>query len=114
VRRGEPMDKLELPQGTLDLLVLRVLSAGELHGWGIAQRLNTVSKEALQLQEGTLYPALYRMEAKGWIESEWAASDNNRRAKYYRLTKIGRKQLEAEKATWDRLKTVITLVLKNA
>jgi PadR family transcriptional regulator PadR len=108
------MDKLELPQGTLDLLVLRVLSAGELHGWGIAQRLNTVSKEALQLQEGTLYPALYRMEAKGWIESEWAASDNNRRAKYYRLTKIGRKQLEAEKATWDRLKTVITLVLKNA
>ena len=108
------MDKLELPQGTLDLLVLRVLSAGELHGWGIAQRLNTVSKEALQLQEGTLYPALYRMEAKGWIESEWAASDNNRRAKYYRLTRIGRKQLEAEKATWDRLKTVITLVLKNA
>jgi len=108
------MARMELPQGTLDLLVLRVLSAGEMHGWGIAQRLNILSKEALQLQEGTLYPALYRMEAKGWIASEWAPSDNNRRAKYYRLTKVGRKQLEAERASWDRLKTVITLVLQNA
>ncbi len=108
------MDKLDLPQGTVDLLVLRVLSAGELHGWGVAQRLNVLSQEALQLQEGTVYPALYRMEAKGWIASEWAASDNNRRAKYYRLTKLGRRQLEAEQASWDRLKTVITLVLENA
>lgn len=108
------MDKLDLPQGTVDLLILRVLSAGELHGWGIAQRLNVLSREALQLQEGTVYPALYRMEAKGWIASEWAASDNNRRAKYYRLTKIGRRQMEAEQASWDRLKTVITLVLENA
>jgi PadR family transcriptional regulator, regulatory protein PadR len=108
------MAKIDLPQGTLDLLVLRVLSAGEMHGWGIAQRLNLLSREALQLQEGTLYPALYRMEAKGWIASEWAPSDNNRRAKYYRLTKIGRKQLEAEKASWDRLKAVITLVMQNA
>ena len=108
------MAKLDLPQGTVDLLILRVLSAGELHGWGIAQRLNVLSREALQLQEGTVYPALYRMEAKGWIASEWAASDNNRRAKYYRLTKIGRRQLEAEQASWDRLKTVIALVLENA
>lgn len=108
------MDKLDLPQGTVDLLVLRVLNAGELHGWGIAQRLNVLSREALQLQEGTVYPALYRMEAKGWIASEWAPSDNKRRAKYYRLTKIGRRQLEAEQASWDRLKTVITLVLENA
>jgi len=108
------MSKLDLPQGTVDLLVLRVLSAGELHGWGIAQRLNILSRDALQLQEGTLYPALYRMEARGWIASEWAPSDNNRRAKYYRLTRIGRKQLEAEKAGWDRLKDVITLVLDNA
>ena len=108
------MDRLDLPQGTVDLLILRVLSAEELHGWGIAQRLNVLSREALQLQEGTVYPALYRMEAKGWIASEWAASDNNRRAKYYRLTKIGRRQLEAEQASWDRLKTVITLVLENA
>ena len=108
------MAKIDLPQGTLDLLVLRVLSAGDMHGWGIAQRLNIVSKAALQLQEGTLYPALYRMEAKGWIESEWAASENNRRAKYYRLTRVGRKQLEAQKESWDRLKTVITQVMQNA
>ena len=108
------MATIDLPQGTLDLLVLRVLSAGEMHGWGIARRLNILSREALQLQEGTLYPALYRMEAKGWIESHWAASDNNRRAKYYRLTKVGRTQLETHKASWDRLKTVIALVMQNA
>src|SRR5215510_1241399 len=108
------MAKIDLPQGTLDLLVLRVLSSGEMHGWGVAQKLGLLSKDALQLQEGTLYPALYRMEAKGWISSEWAQSDNNRRAKYYRLTRIGRKRLEAEKAGWDRLKDVITLVLDNA
>jgi PadR family transcriptional regulator PadR len=106
--------KIDLPQGTLDLLVLRVLSAGEMHGWGIAQRLSIVSKDALQLQEGTLYPALYRMEAKGWIESQWAASENNRRAKYYRLTKLGRKELEAQKETWDRLTSVIAQVMQKA
>ncbi len=108
------MEKIDLPQGTLDLLVLQVLGAGEMHGWGIAQRLNVLSKEALQLQEGTLYPALYRMEAKGWIAAEWAQSENNRRAKYYRLTKIGRKRLEEEKQSWDRLATVIAAVLKEA
>ena len=108
------MAKIDLPQGTLDLLVLRILRAGEMHGWGIAQRLNVVSKDALQLQEGTLYPALYRMEAKKWIESEWAPSDNNRRAKYYRLTRVGRKQLEAEKASWDRLTAVIAQVMQKA
>ena len=84
------MEKINLPQGTLDLLVLQVLTAGDLHGWGIAQRLNLISGNALQLQEGTLYPALYRMEAKGWIKPEWAQSDNNRRAKFYRLTAVGR------------------------
>jgi PadR family transcriptional regulator, regulatory protein PadR len=108
------MEKIDLPQGTLDLLVLQVLAAGEMHGWGIAQRLNVLSKEALQLQEGTLYPALYRMEAKGWIAAEWAQSENNRRAKYYRLTKIGKKRLEEEKQGWDRLATVIAAVLKGA
>jgi PadR family transcriptional regulator PadR len=108
------MSRIDLPQGTLDLLVLRVLSAGEMHGWGIAQRLSIVSNDALQLQEGTLYPALYRMEAKGWIESEWAASENNRRAKYYRLTKVGRKQLEAQKQSWDRLTAVVTQVMQKA
>jgi PadR family transcriptional regulator len=108
------MTRIDLPQGTLDLLVLRVLSGGEMHGWGIAQRLSIVSKDALQLQEGTLYPALYRMEAKGWIESEWAPSDNNRRAKYYRLTKVGRRQLEAQKESWDRLTAVIAQVMEKA
>ncbi len=108
------MTKIELPQGTLDLLVLRVLRAGEMHGWGIAQRLNVLSREALQLQEGTLYPALYRMEAKGWIAAEWAQSENNRRAKYYRLTKIGEKRLVEEQASWDRLADVIAAVMKEA
>ena len=107
------MEKIELPQGTLDLLVLRVLSGGEMHGWGIAQKLSVLSNEALQLQEGTLYPALYRMEAKGWIASEWAQSDNNRRAKYYRLTKIGRKRLEAETQSWGRLAEVVGAILKG-
>jgi transcriptional regulator len=105
--------KIDLPQGTLDLLVLRVLNAGEMHGWGIAQRLAVVSKEALQLQEGTLYPALYRMEAKGWIKSAWATSENNRRAKYYRLTNAGRKQLDAERASWDRLTAAVSRVLSE-
>jgi PadR family transcriptional regulator, regulatory protein PadR len=108
------MEKLELPQGTLDLLVLQVLSGGEMHGWGIAQRLTVLSKEALQLQEGTLYPALYRMEAKGWIASEWAQSDNNRRAKYYSLTRIGRKRLEEEKRSWDRLAAVVSAIIEPA
>jgi PadR family transcriptional regulator PadR len=108
------MEKLDLPQGTLDLLVLQVLSGGEMHGWGIAQKLTVLSKEALQLQEGTLYPALYRMEAKGWVDSEWAQSDNNRRAKYYRLTKAGRKRLEQEKQSWDRLAEVVAAIIKPA
>lgn len=113
-RKDQPMEKLDLPQGTLDLLVLQMLTNGEMHGWGIAQRLNVLSRGALDLQEGTLYPALYRMEAKGWIAAEWAQSDNNRRAKYYRLTKIGRKQLDVEKVSWDRLASVIAAVMKEA
>jgi transcriptional regulator len=108
------MAKLDLPQGTLDLLVLRILSAGELHGWGIAQRLRIVSQEALQLEEGTLYPALYRMEAKGWIDGAWAQSENNRRAKYYRLTRAGRKQLLIEQHAWERLSAVVAQVLQKA
>src|ERR1044071_7019468 len=108
------MEKLELPQGTLDLLVLQVLSAGEMHGWGIAQKLAVLSQEALQLQEGTLYPALYRMEAKGWIASEWAQSENNRRAKYYQLTKVGKKRLVEEIESWDRLAEVVAAIIKQA
>ena len=107
------MSKIDLPQGTLDLLVLRVLTGGEMHGWGIAQRLTLISQDALQLQEGTLYPALYRMEAKGWIQSEWASSENNRRAKYYRLTKVGRKQLEAQQESWDKLAALVARVMQH-
>jgi transcriptional regulator len=85
-----------------------------MHGWGVAQRLGIISNDALQLQEGTLYPALYRMEAKGWIQSEWASSENNRRAKYYKLTKVGRKQLETQKESWDRLAAIVAQVLEQA
>lgn len=101
----------DLLQGTLDLLILQTLSLGPMHGWGVAQRIQQVSKEALQVGQGSLYPALYRLEYKGWIKSEWGNSDNNRRAKFYRLTASGRKQLEAELETWDRLSSAIGLVL---
>lgn len=106
--------KNELLPGTLDLLVLRVLSRGELHGWGITQRLEQLSSSALQVDEGSLYPALYRMEAKGWIEAEWRTTENNRRAKYYSLTRAGRKQLEIEQALWERMSGIITTVLQTA
>jgi PadR family transcriptional regulator, regulatory protein PadR len=106
--------KNELLPGTLDLLVLRVLSRGELHGWGITQRLEQLSSSALQVDEGSLYPSLYRMEAKGWIEAEWRMTENNRRAKYYSLTRAGRKQLEIEQALWERMSAIITTVMQTA
>jgi PadR family transcriptional regulator PadR len=106
--------KLELLPGTLDLLVLRVLTRGELHGWGITNRLEQLSKSALQVDEGSLYPALYRMEDKGWIEAEWRQTENNRRAKYYSLTSAGRKQLDAEEKLWDRTSAIIAMVLEGA
>lgn len=106
--------KYELLPGTLDLLVLRVLSRGELHGWGITQRLEQLSKSALQVDEGSLYPALYRMEDKGWIEAEWKLTENNRRAKYYTLTRTGRKQLETEQKLWDRTSSIMAMVLDSA
>lgn len=107
-------EKYYLLPGTLDMLVLRVLSRGELHGWGITNRLEELSQRALQVDEGSLYPALYRMENKGWIEAEWRITENNRRAKYYRLTRAGRKQLETETAHWARISAVIALVLQGA
>jgi len=107
-------EKYELLPGTLDMLVLRVLSRSELHGWGITNRLEELSRSALQVDEGSLYPALYRMENKGWIEAEWRMTENNRRAKYYRLTRTGRKQLETETALWERMSTVISLVMQSA
>jgi transcriptional regulator len=109
-----PTAKNELLPGTLDLLVLRILSRGELHGWGITQRLEQLSQRALQVDEGSLYPSLYRMEEKGWIEAEWRQTENNRRAKYYSLTRAGQKQLEKEQAIWERMSAIITTVLQHA
>src|ERR1700761_8865734 len=101
----------DLLQGTLDVLILRTLGQGPMHGWGVAQHIQQVSKEVLQIGQGSLYPALYRLEYKGWIQSEWGNSENNRRAKFYRLTAAGKKQLRAELETWDRLSSAISLVL---
>ena len=103
--------KSDLLQGTLDMLVLRVLSRGELHGWGITLKLEQLSRSALQVDEGSLYPSLYRMEEKGWIEAEWKMTEKNRRAKYYTLTRAGRKQLEAEQASWGRMTAIIAQVM---
>ena len=108
------MKQTDLLQGTLDLLILRVLSRGEMHGWGIADRIEQVSKSVLSVGEGSLYPALYRLQEQGWIESEWGTSDNNRKAKYYRLTKAGRKQLEVEQESWERLAGAIGAILRFA
>ena len=104
----------ELISGTLDLLILRVLNSGPLHGFGIGERLYVLSKEVLTVEEGSLYPALYRMEAKGWITAEWGESDKGRKAKLYSLTKSGRKQLEAERMIWSKMGVAIGDVLKNA
>jgi transcriptional regulator len=98
-------------QGTLDLLILRTLALGPMHGWGVAQRIQQVSKNALQIGQGSLYPALYRLEYKGWIRSDWGISENNRRAKFYSLTATGRRRLETELESWDRLSAAIGLVL---
>lgn len=106
--------KSELVQGTLDMLVLRVLSRGELHGWGITLKLGQLSKNALQVDEGSLYPSLYRMEDKGWIEAEWKMTEKGRRAKFYSLTRAGRKQLESEIEGWDRVTAIIASVMNSA
>jgi PadR family transcriptional regulator len=107
-------EKSDLLQGTLDLLILRTLASGDMHGWGIAQRLQQLSQDVLQVNQGSLYPALYRLEQQGWIESAWGDSDNNRRAKYYRLTKSGRKQLAEETASWERIAAAVARVLQHA
>ena len=104
--------RLDLPQGTLDLLILKALSLQPMHGWGISERIHQVSRETLQIPQGSLYPALHRLERRGWISASWGASDNNRRAKYYELTRAGRKQLEAETQDWARLTSAVALVLR--
>ena len=105
-------DRLDLPQGTLDLLILKALSLEPMHGWGISERIHQVSRETLQIPQGSLYPALHRLERRGWISASWGASDNNRRAKYYELSRAGRKRLEAERQDWERLTTAVALVLR--
>jgi transcriptional regulator len=99
--------------GTLDMLVLRVLAPGARHGYGIATRLEQLSAEVLRVEEGSLYPALYRMEQRGWISSEWAVTENNRRARFYKLTRTGRRQLEAETESWTRLTAAVHGVLNS-
>ena len=103
--------RLDLPQGTLDLLILKALSLEPMHGWAISERLHQVSRATLQIPQGSLYPALHRLERRGWIKAEWGASDNNRKAKYYQLTHAGRRQLDAEARAWERLTRAVALVL---
>ena len=104
-------DRLDLPQGTLDLLILKTLSLGPRHGWAISERLHEVSRATLQIPQGSLYPALHRLERRGWIASTWGASDNNRRAKFYELTRAGRKQLDTETDAWKRLIRAVELIM---
>jgi PadR family transcriptional regulator, regulatory protein PadR len=107
-------EKADLLQGTLELLVLRILRSGELNGWDIMQRIQLVSGEVLSVTPGALYPALHRLEERGLIRAEWGASENNRRAKFYRLTASGRKQLGAEQKTWSRFSGAVEAILRNA
>jgi PadR family transcriptional regulator PadR len=102
-----------LVQGTLDLLILKVVALEPMHGWAIAQRIRQMSKDVLQVGQGALYPSLHKLEQNGWISSEWAVSENNRRAKYYTLTKAGRKTLEREAAQWERLAAAISLIVRT-
>lgn len=104
--------KSDLPQGTLDLLILKALSLGPMHGYGVGVRIQQLAEEMLQIEEGTLYPALYRIEQRGWIESEWGVSENNRRARFYKLTRAGRKQLVVEESQWERLTSAVAKVLQ--
>jgi PadR family transcriptional regulator, regulatory protein PadR len=107
-------DKLGLLQGTLDMLILRSLALEPMHGFGISVRIRQMSQDVLQVEQGSLYPALYRLEQRGWIAAEWGTSDNNRRAKFYSLTSTGRKQLRVETENWDRMSAAINLILGTA
>jgi PadR family transcriptional regulator, regulatory protein PadR len=107
-------DSLDLPQGTLDLLILKTLALEPRHGWAVAERLHQISSATFLIRQGSLYPALHRLERRGWIKAEWGTSDNNRRAKYYALTRKGRAQLERETAAWRRLTAAMARVLESA
>ncbi len=107
-------ERMELPQGTLDLLILKTIALEPQHGWAISQRLHQISSATLEIRQGSLYPALHRLERRGWIKSRWGTSDNNRRAKYYELTRRGRAQLEAQTAAWRKLAATVGQVLETA
>ena len=109
-----PLEKADLLQGTLDLLILKVVALGPVHGYGIAQRIRQISSDVLQVQQGSLYPALHRLEKRGWIAADWGESDNGRQARFYRLSAKGRKQLAAEEETWNRLSKAVALILRTA
>ncbi len=106
--------KIDLPQGTLDLLILKVVALEPQHGWAISERIQQVSSDVLCVQQGSLYPALHRLERRGWIKARWGTSDNNRRAKYYELTRSGRKQLEVQESAWRKLTAAVGQVLETA
>ena len=105
------VQRIDLPQGTLDLLILRTLALEPQHGWAISERIQQISSDVLRVQQGSLYPALHRLERRGWIKARWGTSENNRRAKYYELTKNGRQQLEVEKDAWEKLTAAVAQVL---
>ena len=109
-----PSRFIDLPQGTLDLLILRTLSLEPLHGWAVSERIQQISGDLLSVQQGSLYPALHRLERRGWIRARWGTSDNNRRAKFYELTKTGRRQLEIERDAWEKLTAVVSQILGTA
>jgi PadR family transcriptional regulator, regulatory protein PadR len=108
----KPEDKEDLLQGTLDMLILKTVALGPVHGWGISQRIRQISGDVLQVHQGSLYPALIRLERQGWIDASWGVSENNRRAKFYELTPAGRRRLAAEAASWDRLAAAVYRVLQ--
>jgi len=105
--------RIDLPQGTLDMLILKVVALGPIHGYGISQRLQQISKEVLQVPQGSLYPALHRLENRGWLSAEWKISETGREAKYYSLTKLGNRQLAAEGENWQRLSEAVRLVMNT-
>jgi PadR family transcriptional regulator PadR len=108
-----PTDKSDLLQGTLDMLVLKIVALGPVHGYGISVRIRQISKEVLQVQQGSLYPALHRLEKRGWLEAEWGESDNGRQAKFYKLSVKGRKQLVEEQTNWKRLSQAVQLIMQE-
>ena len=107
-------DKSDLLQGTLDMLILKIVALGPVHGYGISQRIRQISKAVLQVQQGSLYPALHRLEKRRWLEAQWGESDNGRQAKFYKLSAKGRKQLTAEESNWRRLSDAVTMILQTA